>query len=279
MSIAGGLPNAIHRGTAAGCGVVQIFVKNQLRWTGRRLDEAETVEFRRALAGSGLRAACAHANYLINLATPDPAERARAVAALVDDLERAERLGLPFVVLHPGSHRGAGVEAGLATLVSALDEATRRTEGWSVRVALENTAGAGNALGSRAEELGAILGRAHRPERLAVCIDTCHLFAAGYDIRTPRGFAAALDELDRAVGIHRLVAFHLNDSKAGLGSKLDRHENIGVGRIGLGAFRFLVNHPRLGALPMILETPKRDDGDARNLATLRRLRRRARGVR
>jgi deoxyribonuclease-4 len=166
MSIAGGLPNAIHRGTAAGCGVVQIFVKNQLRWAGRRLDEAETVEFRRALAGSGLRAACAHANYLINLATPDPAERARAVAALVDDLERAERLGLPFVVLHPGSHRGAGVEAGLATLVSALDEATRRTEGWSVRVALENTAGAGNSLGSNMEELGTILGRAHRPERL-----------------------------------------------------------------------------------------------------------------
>jgi deoxyribonuclease-4 len=279
MSIAGGLPNAIHRGTAAGCGVVQIFVKNQLRWAGRRLDEAETVEFRQALAGSGLRAACAHANYLINLATPDPSERTRAVAALVDDLERAERLGLPFVVLHPGSHRGAGPEAGLTTLVSALDEVTRRTEGWSVRVAFENTAGAGNALGSRAEELGAILARARRPERLAVCVDTCHLFAAGYDIRTARGFAAALGELDRAVGIGRLVAFHLNDSKAGLGSKLDRHENIGLGRIGLGAFRFLINHPRLGALPMILETPKRDDGDARNLATLRGLRRRARGAR
>jgi deoxyribonuclease IV len=276
MSIAGGLPNAIHRGVAAGCGVVQIFVKNQLQWAGRRLGESESVEFRKALAESGLRAACAHANYLINLATPDLAERARAVAALVDDLERAERLGLPFVVLHPGSHRGAGLEAGLTTLVGALDDVTRRTEGWRVRVALENTAGAGNALGSRAEELGAILARARRPERLAVCVDTCHLFAAGYDIRTPRGFTTALDELDRAVGIDRLVAFHLNDCKAGLGSRLDRHENIGAGRIGLGAFRFLLNHPSLGALPMILETPKRDDGDARNLATLRGLRRQGR---
>jgi deoxyribonuclease-4 len=279
MSIAGGLPNAIHRGVAAGCGVVQIFVKNQLRWAGRRLDDAETVEFRRTLARSGLRAACAHANYLINLATPDLTERARAVAALMDDLERAERLGLPFVVLHPGSHRGAGLEAGLTTLVGALDEVTGRTEGWRVRVALENTTGAGSTLGSCAEELGAILARARHPERLAVCVDTCHLFAAGYDIRTPRGFAAALGKLDRAVGIDRLVAFHLNDSRAGLGSKLDRHENIGAGRIGLSAFRFLLNHPRLGTLPMILETPKRDDGDARNLATLRGLRRRGRVTR
>jgi deoxyribonuclease-4 len=275
MSIAGGLPNAIRRGVAAGCGVVQIFVKNQLRWAGRQLDEAEALEFRQTLAASRLRAACAHANYLINLATPDPAERARAVSALVDDLERAERLGLPFVVLHPGSHRGAGVEAGLACLVGALDEVARRTEGWGVRVALENTAGAGNALGARAEQLGAILARARRPERLALCVDTCHLFAAGYDIRTPRGFAAVLLQFDRAVGLGRLAAFHLNDCKAGLGSKLDRHENIGAGRIGLEAFRFLLNHPRVGALPMILETPKHDDGDARNLATLRSLRRRA----
>jgi deoxyribonuclease IV len=273
MSIAGGLPNAVRRGVAAGCGVVQIFVKNQLRWTGRRLDESEVLEFRRELVASGLRTACAHANYLINLATPDADERARAVSALVDDLERAERLGLPFVVLHPGSHRGAGAEEGLARLIDALDQVAHRTEGWEVQVALENTAGAGHALGSRAQELGAILGRVRRPERLALCVDTCHLFAAGYDIRTPRRFAAVLAEFDRSVGLGRLAAFHLNDSKTGLGSKLDRHENIGAGRIGLTAFRFLLRHPRLGRLPMILETPKHDDGDARNLATLRGLRR------
>jgi deoxyribonuclease-4 len=276
MSIAGGLANAVRRGRAIGCGVVQIFLKNQLRWAGRRLDEPEVLDFRRELAASGMRAACAHANYLVNLATPDPGESARAVSALVDDLERAERLGLPIVVLHPGSHRGTGVAEGLVRVARALDEVTHRTEGWEVRVALENTAGAGHALGSRAEELGAVLARVRRPERLALCLDTCHLLAAGYDIRTPRRFAAVLDEFDRFVGLDRLAAFHLNDSKGGLGSKLDRHENIGAGRIGLAAFRVLLRHPRLGALPMILETPKRDDGDTRNLATLRGLRRESR---
>lgn len=279
MSVAGGLANAVRRGVAAGCGVVQVFVKNQLRWTGPRLDEDEVREFRREFAASGLRFACAHANYLINLAAPDPDERARAVTGLLDDLERAERLGLPFVVLHPGSHRGAGAAVGVARLVGALDEIARRTEGWAVRVALENTAGAGHTLGARAEELGEILGRVRRPERLAVCVDTCHLFAAGYDIRTPRRFGAVLDELDRSVGLERIAGFHLNDCRGGLGARLDRHENIGAGQIGLAAFRYLLNHPRLGARPMILETPKRDDGDARNLAVLRSLRRRPRAFR
>lgn len=279
MSVAGGLANAVRRGVAAGCGVVQVFVKNQLRWTGPRLDEDEVREFRREFAASGLRFACAHANYLINLAAPDPDERARAVTGLLDDLERAERLGLPFVVLHPGSHRGAGAAVGVARLVGALDEIARRTEGWAVRVALENTAGAGHTLGARAEELGEILGRVRRPERLAVCLDTCHLFAAGYDIRTPRRFGAVLDELDRSVGLERIAGFHLNDCRGGLGAGLDRHENIGAGQIGLAAFRYLLNHPSLGARPMILETPKRDDGDARNLAVLRSLRRRPRAFR
>jgi deoxyribonuclease-4 len=272
VSIAGGLPNAVHRGRAVGCGVVQIFLKNQLRWTGPRLEEEEVREFRRQLAGSGIGAASAHANYLINLATPEAEEGTRALDALVDELERAERLGLPFVVLHPGSHRGAGVEDGLARLVRALDEVARRTEGWTVRVALENTAGAGHVLGARAEELGAILARVRRPERLLFCLDTCHLLAAGYDIRTPARFAAVLAAFDRWVGLERLAAFHLNDSKAGLGARLDRHEHIGRGRIGLSAFRFLVRHPRLRTRPMILETPKHDDGDARNLAVLRGLR-------
>jgi deoxyribonuclease-4 len=191
-------------------------------------------------------------------------------------VERAERLGLPFVVLHPGSPRGAGAEAGLARLVEALDEVVQRTAGCGARIALENTAGAGHLIGSRAQELGAILARVRRPERLAFCLDTCHLFAAGHDIRTARRFAAVLDEFDRALGLDRVAAFHLNDSRAGLGSRLDRHADIGAGRIGLAAFRFLVTHSRLGSRPMILETPKRDDGDARNLATLRRLRARPR---
>jgi deoxyribonuclease-4 len=272
MSIEGGLPNAVRRAVAAGCGAVQLFLKNQLRWVGRALDEGEALAFRRELQASGL-AACAHANYLINLATPDPQEWARAVDALTDELERAERLGLPFVVLHPGSHRGTGAGDGQARVARALDETIRRTDGAGVRIALENTAGAGHVLGARAEELGAIFARVRRPERLALCLDTCHLFAAGYDIRAPRAFAAVLDQFDRHVGLGRLAAFHLNDCRAGLGSRLDRHENIGAGNIGLAAFRFLLTHPRLGTLPMVLETPKRDDGDARNLGVLRRLRR------
>lgn len=272
MSIAGGLPNALRRGVAAGCGVVQIFLKNQLRWIGRALDEDEVRAFRRVLDASGL-GVCAHANYLVNLATPDPREWARAVDALTDEVERAERLELPFVVLHPGSHRGAGFTEGRDRLVRALDEIAARTAGARARIALENTAGAGNILGARAEELGGIFDRVSRPERVALCLDTCHLFAAGYDIRTPRRFAAVLDLFDRHVGLDRLVAFHLNDCRAGLGARLDRHENIGAGHIGLPAFRFLLTHRRVGTLPMILETPKRDDGDARNLATLRRLRR------
>jgi deoxyribonuclease IV len=272
VSIAGGLPNAVRRGLAAGCGVVQIFLKNQRRWAGPRLEEDEVREFRRELAASGLRAACAHANYLINLATPDVGEGTRAVNALVDELERAERLGLPFVVVHPGSHRGAGVAAGRARLVRALDEIAHRTAGWTVRVALENTAGAGHLLGARVEELGRLLRRVRRPERLVFCLDTCHLFAAGYDIRTPRRFGQVLGIFDRFVGLDRVAAFHLNDAKSALGSRLDRHQHIGAGGIGLAGFRFLLRHPRFRTVPMILETPKHDDGDIRNLATLRGLR-------
>jgi deoxyribonuclease-4 len=273
MSIAGGLANAVRRGRAAGCGAIQLFLKNQVRWQGRPLTEAEVAEFRQERAASGLRSAFAHATYLINLATPEPAEWARAVAALTDELDRAERLGLPFVVVHPGSHRGAGAGVGRDRLVRALDELARRTGGWGVRVALENTAGAGHVLGARAEDLGAVFDMVRRPERLGLCLDTCHLFAAGYDIRTARGLGRALAAFERAVGLDRLVAFHLNDARAGLGSGLDRHQHIGEGRIGLRAFRYLVNHPRLGELPMVLETPKHGDGDARNLATLRALRR------
>jgi deoxyribonuclease-4 len=272
MSIAGGLPLALVRGRDAGCGAVQIFLKNQRQWAGRSLEADEVTEFRRQQAATGIRTAFAHASYLLNLASPVDAEWARSVAAFHDELERAERLALPFVVIHPGSHLGAGAAAGVDRVVRALDELTGRTAGYRVRIALENTAGCGDLVGSRAEELGAILTAVRRPERVGVCLDTCHLFAAGYDIRPPAGLARALAAFERAVGEDRIVAFHLNDARAGLGSGLDRHENIGQGRIGLGAFRALLRHPRWRRRPMVLETPKVDDWDARNLATLRRLR-------
>jgi deoxyribonuclease-4 len=191
MSIAGGLPQALLRGREAGCWVVQLFLKSQVRWVGRSLEPEEVAEFERQRVSTGIHAVFAHATYLVNLATPEEAEWRRSVSAFHDELERAERLGLPWVVIHPGSHKGAGREPGLRRLVAALDELATRTAGYRVRVALENTAGAGNLLGSRAEELGSVFAGVRRPERLALCLDTCHLFAAGHDIRTPDGFANA----------------------------------------------------------------------------------------
>jgi deoxyribonuclease-4 len=274
MSIAGGLPNALVRGREVGCSAVQLFLKNQVQWAGRPLHADEVAEFKRQQAGTGIGPVFAHATYLVNLGSPDETEWLRSVSAFHDELERAERLGLPFVVIHPGAHKGAGRPVGVRQIVRALDDLHARTAGYRVRIALENTAGAGTLLGARAEELGQIVRRVRRPERVALCLDTCHLFAAGYDIRTARGLADALARVDRAVGLERIVAFHLNDAKSELGSGLDRHEHIGRGRIGLTAFSRLLNDPRLAAVPMVIETPKEDNWDRRNLRTLRRLRRR-----
>ena len=271
MSIAGGLSLALERGRAVGCSVVQLFVKNQLQWTAKPLTNEDVRLFRRARRTTGIRTVFAHATYLINLATPAEAEWRRAVDAFADELERAETLGLSFVVIHPGSHKGSGIEAGIRRVVAALDELTVRTRGYDVRIVLEDTAGAGNTLGARFEELGAIFDRVKEPKRLGVCLDTCHLFAAGYDIRTPGGYARTMEACTRTVGTGAVLACHLNDAKAPLGSGLDRHEHIGRGHIGVGAFRRLLHDRRFRRIPMVLETPKDDDWDVRNLRTLRRL--------
>jgi len=273
MSIAGGLAQALHRGQTVGCSIVQLFLKNQVQWAAKRLGQDEIAEFKRAQAETEIRTAFAHASYLINLCSPVEREWARSVEALSDELERAEALGLPFVIVHPGSHKGEGFQAGLERISRALQELERQTRGYDVRLLLENTAGAGNTVGARFEELQAILERASAPERFGVCLDTCHLFAAGYDIRTQGGYEATIEDLDRQIGVSRVHAWHLNDAKKGLGSGLDRHEHIGEGQIGLEAFRALLNDPRFTACPMSLETPKEGDWDQKNLATLRRLRR------
>src|SRR2546428_353157 len=222
MSIAGGLHHALERGRELGCGAVQIFLKNQRQWAAKPLGADEIRMFHAARRRTGIRRLFAHSSYLINLASPDPSAWAQAVTAFTDELERAEALGLTCVVIHPGSHMGACREPGLARVVAALDESTRRTAGYRVRVALENTAGAGNVIGNRLPELGELLRRAARPERLGVCLDTCHLYAAGYDIRAAKGWAAAFDECAEHVGLARVIAFHLNDARAPLGSGLDR---------------------------------------------------------
>ena len=277
MSIAGGLHLALERGHAIGCGAVQIFLKNQRQWAAKPLGAEEARAFHAARRRTRIRHVFAHASYLINLAAPGDAQWRQAVDAFVDELERAETLGLACVVIHPGSHLGAGREAGVTRVVAAVDEATRRTPGYRVRIALENTAGAGNLIGSRLPELGELLRRAARPERLGVCIDTCHLFAAGYDIRAATGWTAAFEECAEHVGLSRILAFHLNDARAPLGSGRDRHEHIGQGFLGLAPFRRLLNDPRFARVPKVLETAKEPEplADIRNLATLRRLRRRA----
>ena len=279
MSIAGGLYRALERGRESGCSVVQIFLKNQLQWKAKPYSAEEIRAFKAAWKDTGMREVFAHSSYLINLAAPEPAEWTRAVEAFHDELERAEALGLPFVIIHPGSHRGEGLEAGLARIARALDEVTSRTRGYRVMVLLENTAGGGATIGRSFEELAALLGAVKAPERVGVCLDTCHLFAAGYDLRSRERYEAAMKACARLVGIRRVRAVHLNDAKAPLGSGLDRHEKIGRGKMGVAAFRRLMTDRRFAKVPMALETPKdpepKADRDA--LALLRKLRGEASG--
>jgi len=274
VSVAGGLALAPARGHELGCGAIQIFLKNQRQWAAAPLDPEAARAFRAARRRHGIRHAFAHGSYLVNLATPVPAAWRQAVATFTDELERAEALGLGFLVVHPGSHLGAGREAGLEAVARAVDDALARMPRARVRVALENTAGGGHTLGGTFEDLAGIIGRVRRAERVGVCLDTCHLFVAGYDIRTPAGYAAAFERCARTVGLPRVLAFHLNDASAPLGSGLDRHEHIGRGRLGLRPFRLLLNDARFTRVPKVLETPKEPEptADLRNLATLRRLR-------
>lgn len=275
MSIAGGLHLALTRGRDVGCSVVQIFLKNQRQWTARPYLDSEVREFRAAWKATGIRVVFAHASYLVNLATPVPAEWRRAVDVFHDELERAEALGLPFVVIHPGSHRGSGVEGGVRRVAQAIDLLHERTRGQRVRIVLENTAGGGASIGRSFEELAAVVGAVREPDRVGVCLDTCHLFAAGYDIRSADGYRLTMARGLRLLGRGRVRAFHLNDARQPLGSGLDRHEKIGRGHLGVETFRRLMNDHRFARVPMALETPKDPEprADREALALLRRLRR------
>lgn len=275
MSVAGGLYRALERGAELACGAVQIFVKNQRQWAARPLGGDEVRAFQAARKRTGIRCVFAHASYLINLAAAEPIAARRAVDVFTDELERAEALGLGAVVIHPGSHLGEGLESGLARVRAGLDEALERTRGYRVKIALENTAGAGHAIGRSFGELAALIERSTEPARLGVCIDTCHLHAAGYELRTPAGARAALDECASVLGPRRILAFHLNDARAPRGSGLDRHEHIGKGALGLAPFRALLRDPRFARVPKVLETPKEPEpaADRNNLRILRALRR------
>lgn len=274
MSIAGGLDKAPLRGKQVGCDTIQVFTKSNRQWRAKRLSDQEVEAFKANLAATGIGPVVAHDCYLVNLAAPRRAVWKKSVTAFRVELERAERLGIPYLVTHPGSHAGAGEAEGLRRVTEALNALLAAHPGAGIRILLETTAGQGSSLGHRFEQLAAILAGVDQADRVGVCLDTCHVFAAGYDIRTRDGYRKTVEDLDACLGLRRLQAIHLNDSKGGLGSRVDRHEHIGEGRLGLAPFRRLLNDPRLRRVPMILETPKDDDfvaADRRNLARLRRL--------
>jgi deoxyribonuclease-4 len=273
QSIAGGVEKSLARGAEVGCDTIQIFVKTPNRWVSKPLSKENVVAFRQAVAETGIWPVFAHSMYLINMATPDDNLWLKSLDALVDGLQRCEQLGLPGLVIHPGSHMGSGEEVGIARIAAALDEVHARLPGYDVQIWLEVTAGQGAHLGYTFAQLGGMISAAKEPERLGICFDTAHAFAAGYELRTRQGFEATWSEFDETLGLERLKAIHLNDSKKDLGSRVDRHEHIGKGLLGLEPFRFLLNDPRFRGIPMTLETEKSKDlaEDKENLAVLRSL--------
>jgi len=271
LSIAGGLHLALHRAVELDCTALQIFTRNASQWRAKPLSAEAVTEFRRTREEVGPIAVAAHASYLINLGSPDRRLRDRSIRSLVQELKRCEALGIEHLVLHPGAHMGAGEERGLRRIASALRRAHARTSGFEVKTVLENTAGQGTGLGHRFEQLARIIDDVDAPDRLRICFDTAHAFAAGYDFRTPRGYAAFWEDVDRLIGLENLAIFHLNDSRRDVGSRVDRHAHIGRGKIGREAFGRLMRDRRFGRVPKVLETPKEGDMDRRNLALLRRL--------
>jgi deoxyribonuclease IV len=273
MSIRGGVSMAIERARSIRCTAMQIFVKNNMQWFARPLSREEIRAFLNHVQRGELLSVFGHANYLINLAATNPIFHTNSIQALAKELVRADQLELPFLVLHPGAHLGAGEEAGLEKTVDSVDEVFRKVPKVRTKIALEITAGQGSCIGHRFEHLAHVIANVREPERLRVCLDTAHLFAAGYEIGSESGVKKTFHEFDRLIGRNRLVAIHLNDSKTDRGSRVDRHEHIGKGRIGLDAFRFIMRSSRFRKIPKVLETPKGNDlaEDVTNLKTLRRL--------
>lgn len=264
---------ALVRAQQIGASTCQFFVKNNMQWFGRMYTPAEITQYTEECGRCEFASIFGHAGYLINLGAPASANRDNSLKSLIQEIELATALGLPFLVMHPGAHLGAGEAAGFKQIVAGLNEVFRATKKSKVRIALENTAGQGSCLGHKMSHLAEIFEGVDRPERLGACLDTAHFFEAGYDIRTQKGWNAALDELDSRIGLEQVLAFHLNDSKTDFGSRVDRHAGIGQGKIGREAFRHVVNDARFKNLPGCLETPKSKDlhEDVENLAILRSL--------
>jgi deoxyribonuclease-4 len=273
MSTSGGVWKALQRGAGIGCEIIQIFVKNNMQWFGKPHGTDDLAQYANELASQKFACVFGHTGYLINLGAPAGDNRQKSLKSLIQEIQFATGLGLPFLVMHPGAHLGAGEEAGIKRIVAGLNEVFRATRSSPVRIALENTAGQGTCLGHRIAHLAAVFDRVQKPERLAVCLDTAHFFEAGYDLRTPKGWNGAIGEVADLIGLEHVAAFHLNDSKTDLASRVDRHAHIGQGKIGREAFRHIVNDARFRGLPGCLETPKSEDlhEDVENLAVLRSL--------
>jgi deoxyribonuclease-4 len=272
VSIAGGVELAPGRGDDIGCEAIQIFSKNQRQWAAKPLTEESAAAFKEALAKSQQRATAIHDSYLINLADKRAENVAKSRDAFVVELERAQLLGIPHLIFHPGNHRGEGMEFGIRQIAASLDLTLKEAEAPDVSVLLEGTAGAGNMVGSTFEQLHGIREEVAEPNRVGFCFDTCHLFAAGYDLRDEENYELVVQHAANVLGLENVRAFHMNDCKGELGSHLDRHEHIGQGGIGLEGFRLLVNDERWDGVPMYLETPGREEHFGENLEVLKGLR-------
>ena len=268
-STSGGVAQAIGRAQACGFTAAQIFVKNNKQWFAPPLTDEESARFRAERKASGIYF-FAHNSYLVNLASQDPEMFSTSVRAMTAELERAEALDLPFIVMHPGSHGGAGEEAGLKRIAQGLDEIVRATAGFRCRMALEVTAGQGKSLGYKLEHLGWLIDAVSDEKRFGICLDTAHLYAAGYNVRTSEGYQETMAQVKKLFGFRRVLGLHLNDSKVPLGKRVDRHEHLGEGEIGLDCFKWIVQDPRWASTPKVLETPKSEDmhEDVENLTKL-----------
>lgn len=271
MSIAGGIFNAPERGVKVGCGVIQVFTQNSNQWKGKPISDSDVKLFKDKWCESGLNEIVSHDIYLINLGAAPGEVRDKSLAGFREEMERCARLGITKIVMHPGAHVGDGEEIGIRRICEAFDQLFTEAKAYTGRVLLETTAGQGSNVGYSFEQLRAIIDGSKFPERFAICYDTCHTFAAGYDITTPKGYEQVFDEFDKILGLPLLQCFHINDSKKGLNCRVDRHEHIGQGAMGVEPFRLLMNDPRFAKVPKILETPK-GDNDEMDLANLKLLR-------
>jgi deoxyribonuclease-4 len=273
MSIAGGCELALRRAADVEMAACQLFTKNASQWNAKPIDAAAVERFREERARTAIRHLVAHDSYLINLASPDDTLRERSRVAFGDELDRCEQLSIPYLVTHPGAHVGSGTTPALKRVSSEINRLHDERPDGTTMTLLETTAGQGTTLGRSFEELAEIIHGIEDRSRVGVCFDTCHVFAAGYDLREPSTYGATIDAFDAIIGLDQLRVFHLNDAKKGLGSRVDRHAPIGDGELGVAAFGFILNDPRFDGLPGLLETPKGDDGeeDRRNLSTLRSL--------